>query len=161
MANNEKTIAELAEMMADKDLETARTGKRKLWQRIRNAGQPGKDQQRQAAVDELLKLSGKDQPAPVRREVIWMLSEIGGDECVDAVAAMLADADLREDARMVLQRLPGDKSLEALKAGMTAAPAESKPNIAESLRARGVEVADIPDEKLKPCRETKVTPVGR
>ncbi|MBI4578542.1 MAG: hypothetical protein HY718_02500 [Planctomycetes bacterium] len=46
-------------------------------------------------------------------------------------------------------------------AGLEAAPEEIKINIAETLRARGVDVPGLPDEKLKPCRQTKVTPVGR
>ena len=155
------TIGELAKKLSEKDPETARAGKRELWEMVRHVGRPGNNDQRRAVATELLKLADKSQPALVRRESIWMLSEIAGDECVDAVAAMLSDAGLREDARLVLERLPGDKSLAALKAALAAAPPEFKPAMAVSLRIRGVQVPDLPDEKLKPCRQTKVTPVGR
>jgi hypothetical protein len=155
------SIRKWAGMIADKDAETARTGKRQLWEAVRHVGRPGNEQEQQAVLQELLKLTGKDQPVAVRREVIWAISELGGNDAVDAIAVLLADIELREDARMVLQRIPGKKSLEALKTGLSAAPADFKPNVAESLRACGVQVPDVPDDKLKPCRETKVKPVGR
>ena len=60
---------------------------------------------------------------------------------------------------MVLQRIPGEKSLAALKAGLESAPADFKINIAESLRARGMEVPGLPSEKLRPVKATKVTRV--
>lgn len=154
-------INALARKLSDKDFETARAGKRELWEMVRHVGRPGNDDQRSKVAAELLKLADKSQPAVVRRESIWMLSEIAGDESVDAVAAMLTDAELREDARLVLERLPGNKSLAALKAGLAAAPDEFKPAMAVSLRIRGVEVPGLPDEKLKPSRQTKVTPAGR
>ncbi|MCL2330905.1 MAG: HEAT repeat domain-containing protein [Phycisphaerae bacterium] len=149
----ELTLADLAKAMTNPDAETARTGKRLFWQRVRH--------ENEAPVIDLLKLASHSEPPVVRREAIWALSELGGDESVDAAVAMLPNAELREDARMVLQRLPGEKSLDALKAALKKAPDDFKPNIAASLRARGVEVPGIPDDKLKPCRQTKVEPVGR
>ncbi|MBP7933707.1 MAG: hypothetical protein KA354_03570 [Phycisphaerae bacterium] len=153
-------IGELAKKLADKDFETARAGKRQLWEMVRRVGRPGNEEQCRAVAGALLRLTGKDQPVVVRRECIWMLSEIAGEECVDSVAAMLSEADLREDARMVLERLPGDKSLVALKAGLAAAPPEFQAAVAVSLRIRGVEVPGLPDEKLKPCRQTRVKAAG-
>lgn len=161
MAENTIDIAavkKLAGMIGSKDSETVRAGNRELWQMVRRVGRPGNDQQKKDFVDEVLKLIGKDQPTAVRREAVWMLSELAGDEVVDPVAALLADSNLGEDVRMVLQRLPGAKSLEALKAGLAAAPENFKVNIAESLRTRGVTVPGLPDQKLTPCRPTKVMP---
>lgn len=164
MANSQIDVASvktLAGMITHPDPETARSGKRELWRMARHVGRPGNDEQQQAMVRELLPLLAQDQPVAVRREAAWMVSELAGDEAVAPVAAMLNEPDLREDARMVLQRLPGNASLEALKAGLAAAPDDFKINIAESLRARGVEVPGLPDEKLKPTRQTSMTPVGR
>jgi len=39
------------------------------------------------------------------------VSELADDEAVPPVAAMLGDPQLQEDARMVLERLPGKESL--------------------------------------------------
>ncbi|MBI4580703.1 MAG: HEAT repeat domain-containing protein, partial [Planctomycetes bacterium] len=143
-----RSIGGLAKKLANADPETAQTGKRVLWQVVHTVGGPGNDRRKGRTVEELLKLLDKSQPTVVKREAIWALSELAGDEAVDPVAALLADEDLREDARMVLQRLPGDKSLAAHKAGLEAAPEEFYINIAESLRARGVDVHGLPDEKL-------------
>ena len=154
-------IKPLADVMTDKDFNVARAAKRAIWKIVRDAGRPGADGARKAAVAVLLGLCGDDRPVVVRREVIWMLSEIGGDESVDAIAKMLTNKELREDARCGLQRIPGGKSLAALKAGLAAAPADFKPNIAQALRKRGVDVPGIPCVKLKGTKPTKVKPVGR
>ncbi|UCD30270.1 MAG: HEAT repeat domain-containing protein [Planctomycetota bacterium] len=154
-------IKPMATFMRNVDLEVARAAKRALWNIVRYACRPGCESIAKAVVAELIALCGDDQPAAVRREVLWMLSEIGGDEVVDPIAALLTNQDLREDARMVLQRIPGNKSLAALKAGLTAAPQDFKLNIAQSLRQRGVKVPGLPCQKLVPTKETKVEPVGR
>jgi len=149
-------VKPLAAVMSDEDFEIARAAKRGLWQIVRYVGRPGADNERKAVVAELVPLLRDGQPVGVRREVMWMASEIGGDESVEPVAALLSNAELREDARMVLQRLPGEKSLAALRRGLEAVPQEFKFNIAESLRARGVKVAGFPSQKLAPTRKTNV-----
>jgi hypothetical protein len=154
-------VKPLAEVMANPKFSIARQAKNVLWQLVRHAGRPGADDDRKATVTELLSLSRDNQPTPIRREVIWMLSEIAGNEAVDPVAALLVNQELREDARMVLQRLPGEKSLAALQSALASAPDDFKPNIAVSLRQRGVNVPGVPDAKLVPSKATKVTPVGR
>jgi hypothetical protein len=97
----------------------------------------------------------KDGPS-ARRELLWMLSEIGGDESVEPIAALLADTELRDDARMALQRIPGDKSLAALEGGLAAAPNDFKINIAQSLRSRGVTVPGHSCQKMVPTKQTSV-----
>lgn len=154
-------VGPLAKLMTDPDQETARAAKRGLWQVVRHAGRPGGDSERKAVVIELSRTLSEDQPVAVRREMLWMISEIGGDESVAPVAALLAHAELREDVRMVLERIPGERSLAALQEGLQAAPADFKPHVAQSLRARGVDVPGLPDQKLVPTRSTAVKPVGR
>jgi len=154
-------LAPLAKVVAEGELEVSRAAKRAMWQIVRHAGRPGANAERQQVVAALLPLLGNDQPVEIRREVLWMVSELGTDESVEPVAALIGSADLREDARMVLQRIPGDKSLAALKAALAAAPADFKPNVACALRARGVEVPEVPCPKLVPTKQTSVKPVGR
>jgi hypothetical protein len=153
-------VKPLAGVMADADFEAARAAKRGLWRITRNVGRPDADAEKKAVVAELIPLLRDDRPANVKRELMWMVSELAGDEAVEPMAALLKDKDLREDARMVLQRLPGDKSLAALRAGLDTVPADFKPNIAESLRARGLEISGVPDQKLVPLRLTTVKPLG-
>jgi HEAT repeat protein len=152
-------VKPLAEVMTIKELELARAAKRGLWKIVRYVGRPGARNEKRAVVAELNGLLGDDQPVTVRREVLWMLSEIGRSRSVGPIAALLSNEELREDARMVLQRIPGRRSLDALKAGLKAAPKDFKMNIAQSLRQRGVRIRGLPCEKLVPTKKTNVKPV--
>jgi HEAT repeat protein len=144
-------VQPLAAVTADPDFEIARAAKRALWQIVRHAGRPGADTEARAVVAELLPLLTQGD-SNLRREYVWMLSEIGGDESVGPLSALLAGKELREDARAALQRIPGRKSLDALKAALKTAPEDYRPAIAVSLRARGEKVTGYPSRKLVPTR---------
>lgn len=154
-------VKPLAVTMTHGNLEVARAAKHALWSLVRHVGRPGADRERRAAVGELGGLLTDGQSLPVRRDALWMLSEICGDESVGAVAALLNNDELREDARMVLERIPGEKSLSALKAGLASASADFKPNIAQSVRARGEHVHGLACQKLVPTHKTEVKSAGR
>lgn len=144
-------VKPLANVMSDPDMEVARAAKRALWKIVRYAGRPGGDQERQSVAGELLGLL-RGQPTPVRREALWMLSEIGAADSVALIAALLADRELREDARAALERIPGNESLAALQAGLASVGDEFKPAMAQSLRVRGVKLDGYPSQKLVPTR---------
>jgi HEAT repeat protein len=144
-----KPLAEVA--LSDPDFEVARAAKRALWRIVRYAGRPGAKAERRAVVAELIPVTVQG-AANVRREFLWMLSEIGGDETVEIVAALLSDPALREDARAALQRIPGRKSLAALKSALETAPEDYRPAIAVSLRVRGANVKGYPSQKLVPAQ---------
>jgi hypothetical protein len=98
-------------------------------------------------------LLGSDQPELVRREALWMVSEICETRpAAQPVAALLENPELKEDARLVLERLPGKAAVEALKAGFVSADEEFKFALAESLRKRGVDVEGYPSRKQLPAR---------
>jgi hypothetical protein len=86
-----------------------------------------------------------------------MLSEISGDDAVAPIATLLADPEVREDARCALMRLPARKSTAALKSAFATAPEEFKYALAESLRQRGEAVKGYPSQKRVPSRATTVT----
>jgi HEAT repeat protein len=144
-------VRPLASVMVDSDMEVARAAKRGLWKIVRYAGRPGADSERKAVVKELAPLL-QGQPAVVRREVVWMLSEIAGKDDVPAIAALLSDSEVREDARAALIRIPGDQAVAALKSALKTVPEDFKPAIAQSLRVRGVKIAEYPNQKLVPTR---------
>jgi len=152
-------VKPLAKVMTDKDFEIARAAKRGLWKVVRHVGRPGAGNERRAVLGELVELLDDEQPVPVRREVLWMLSEIGTRRSIKPIAALLSNRELREDARMVLQRIPSKSALAALKAGLEDAPEDFKLNIAQSLRQRGVEVSGLPCVKLVPTKRTNVKPL--
>jgi HEAT repeat protein len=153
-------VQPLAKVAEEGEMEVSRAAKRAMWQIVRHVGRPGGGSEKHAVVSEFLVLLSGTQSVPVRREVVRMLSEIGGNESVSAVSFLLSDVDLREDARMALERIPGDQSLNALKSALNSAPEDFKPNVAQSLRARGVEVQGIPCKKLVPTKQTNVKPLG-
>ena len=152
-------VKPLAEVMTDKDFEIARAAKRGLWKIVRHVGRPKSGNKKGMVVNKLIELLGDETPASVRREVLWMLSEIGSRRAVEPIAALLSNKDLREDARMVLQRIPTRSALEALRAGFKAAPEDFKLNIAQSLRQRGAKVRGYPCVKLVPTKKTNVKPL--
>ena len=148
-------VKPLVALMADSDYEIARSAKRALWKVVRHAGRPAQSAKAKAVVAELLLLLGSS-AVPVQREILWMLSELSGDEAVPPIAALLGNVDVREDARCALQRIPGPKSLEALKAALGTVPEEFKYALADSLRARGETVSGYPTKKLTPTKQTSV-----
>ena len=145
-------VQPLAMVMTDDDLEVARAAKRAMWQIVRHTGRPGAVNAKKAVVAKLCGLLGADQPVSVRREVVWMLSEIGGMASIRPLAELLSNKHLREDARCALERIPIKRAVQALKAGMEVAPEDFKPNLAQSLRKRGVKVEGYPCVKLVPAK---------
>ena len=152
-------VKPLAGVMTDQDLEITRAAKRALWKIVHHAGRPGAQDEKRAVASELIELLGEDREVSVRREILWMLSEIGGRRAVRPMARLLAHEDLCEDARMVLERIPGRRSLTALRTAFEAAPEDFKSNIAQSLRRRGDTVSGYSCAKLVPCRKTEVKPL--
>lgn len=143
----------LAKLVAEGQLEVGRAAQRAMWKIVRHTGRPGAPAaEKSQVVQQLNELLAEAQPVAVRRESLWMLSEIAGDESVDRVATLLGNQELREDARMVLDRIPGDKSLAALQAALEQAGDDFKFAVAESLRRRGVPTPGIPSQKLVPTR---------
>ena len=150
-------VKPLAALMGDGNFELARKGKRALYLVVRHAGRPGAGEECQAVERELILVLGSG-PSRIRREVVWMLSEIGSAGAVEAMAALLADQELREDARCALTRLPVPGAVAALKAAFATAPEDFKYALAESLRQRGETVEGYPSRKLVPTKQTSVTP---
>lgn len=149
-------VGPLAKVMTVDDMEVARAAKRALWQIVRYAGRPGADEEKEGVAEELAALLGGKTPIAVRREVLWMLSEIGERQAIEPIAELLGHRELREDARMVLERIPVKASLAALRGGFKASPEDFKGNIAQSLRKRGKKVRGYECVKLVPTKETSV-----
>ncbi len=154
-------VLPLAKIAAAGELEVARAANRAIQNIVHFAGRPGAEDEAKAVAAELLKLLGDAQPLQLRRDVLWMTWQIADEEAVEPVASLLANADLRQDARMALERLPGDKATDALKAALATASDADKPALAHSLRVRGVETPGVPDVKLVPTRETSAQPTRR
>jgi HEAT repeat protein len=150
-------VKPLAALMANGDFELARKAKRALYRVVRHVGHPAAVQERKAVERQLI-LALSSGTAPVRREVVWMLSEIGTTRAVGPMAALLGDEDLREDARCALTRHPAPSAATALNSAFAAASGDFKYALAESLRQRGEVVEGHPSRKLVPTARTNVAP---
>jgi HEAT repeat protein len=148
-------VGALAVLMADGDFELARKGKRALYKVVRHVSAPAAGSERRAVEKELIVVL-ETSPTPVRRDLIWMLSEIGSDRSVKPLAALLVDRELREDARCALIRIPAPSAVTALKAAFIAGSGDFKYALADSLRQRGQKVDGYPSRKLMPTAQTSV-----
>jgi hypothetical protein len=147
----------------DSDLEVARAAKRALWQIVHDFGRIDAEDQRKAILEELQALLTDDWPDAFRRDVLWMLSEIGDDSSVEPIAAVLKSRELLDDARCALQRIPGQASLKALNDALESVPKGYKNNIALALRIRGVDpgLEKYPNENLIPTKQVDTKPAGK
>jgi HEAT repeat protein len=148
------SIKPMAELMKEPDLEVVGAGQRCLWKIVHTAGRPGAENEKKAVVAELLPLLKNE--GKIRHEVLWMLSELGGDESVAQIGKFLSDKDVREDARAVLQRISRESAVAALKAGLESASQDFKPAIAQALRAKGVKAQGYPSSNLIPSKQTSL-----
>jgi HEAT repeat protein len=147
----------------DVGMEAARAAKRALWRIVRYVGRTDGEKDRRAAIPELLALLADAWPDALRREILWMLSEIADNSCVAPIGALLTNAELQEDARCALQRISGEGSVTALKEALGKVADDFKPAVAQSLRARGIEVdpKKYPIQKLIPAKQTGIKPGGQ
>jgi HEAT repeat protein len=147
-------VKPLAKLYTADDVEVRRAAKRGLEKIVRTVGAPGVRAVKASVIPEFLALLGAKQPVALRRDILWLLSEIGTGESVDPIAALLKHDVLREDARMALERIPGDRSLAVLRTALESVPKDFRINIAQSLRARGVVVdpQTYSCQKLVPTR---------
>jgi HEAT repeat protein len=151
-----EVLAPLAALVTHQPLEVTRAAKRAMWKIVHAAGAPGAANRKETSAQLVVIVTG-DYPDEVRREVMWMISEISDSEAVEPVAAFLQREPLREDARLVLQRIPGRQAVSALQAAFEKAPESFKFALAESLRDRGVDVEGYPSQKLVPKKATHVS----
>jgi HEAT repeat protein len=148
-------VKPLAALMAEPDFELARKGKRALHLVVRHAGNPASGRERKEVERELIVVLSSS-PSAVRREVVWMLSEIGSSRAIRPMAALLTEQELRDDARCALTRHPAPGAVAALKSAFAQASGDFKNALAESLRQRGVAVEGYPSRKLVPTGQTSV-----
>ncbi len=148
-------VEPLGRLLDAPDFELARRTKRALYHIVRHAGRPGAEKERAAVEGKLISLL-EGPSANIRRQALWMLSEIGGNKSIKAMSALLMDPEAREDARCALMRLPGRKVTAAFKTAFAQAPEEFKYALAESLRLRGERIDGYPSRKKIPTANTTV-----
>lgn len=91
---------------------------------------------RAAVVEGLLGLTGAAYALPVRIHALRLLSHIAGEKAVPAIAKLIENPELAEEAVYCLERIPGQASIEALMAAYPGAPDAFKPRILAALGHR-------------------------
>ncbi len=129
-------IVPLADVMAGPDPAAAKAAGVAMGRIVHASGRPGAGDGASQAADELVRLIGPGRPRNVRSEALRYLGFIGGAAQADAIAARIADTDIREDARMALQRIPGQAAERALLKAKREGPLDYGAAIDMSLRDR-------------------------
>ena len=94
---------------------------------------------------EIVAMLGSSATIEAKQAACWQLSIIGSAGEVPALAKLLTDKDLGYQARLALERIPGDEPLAALRAALATTTGEARVNVINSLAARrdAKAVADI------------------
>ena len=123
------------------DQAIAHAARQALRRMVHHAARPGQPpNSRQYITYQLGRLLRICRANEVRRETLNLLGIVGTDDAADHIATMLSNVDLRDDARMALERLPGPAATNALiKALSTRGDFELR--IIEALGQRGDKLA--------------------
>ncbi len=132
-------VAPLAKLFVDPRQDVAVAARSAIETIVHHAGRPGGEKERPAMCAELEKLCAVEQPAEARREAVHLLGFIAGGGSVPAIAKLLDDADphVKENARLALERIPGEAAAAALAEALKRAGDERKPDLIYSLSKKG------------------------
>lgn len=134
--NSPLSVTELLRVYGGSDPAAAKAAGNSLRRRVHEAARPGARGEAQAVSRELAIFIGPDQPRHVRADALRYLGFVGGRSEVGAIAAQLTDLDVREDARLALERLPDRQAERALRDSLKTVPADYRPAVEQSLRHR-------------------------
>jgi HEAT repeat protein len=153
-------VRPLGEIAAGDNFEIARAANRAIQNIVYFAGRPGAEAEAAAVAAELLGLLDESNPTQLRKDALWMIWQIAGEQATTRVAACLRDPEIAEDARMALERLPGQGATAALQAAFEIASEEDRPALAYSLGMRGITVEGAADLRLKGVKQSTYVPEG-
>ena len=129
-------IGPLLDVMGGENRTTDLAARIAVERMVHHAAAPKSSMDRAAISQALAQQASSDRPAIVRTFAIRMLSFIGGDAEVPALANLLTDPQVGEISRFALVRIPGHASLAALKAALPGAKGEMRIGLINALGAR-------------------------
>lgn len=164
----EPTIQQLAEDLASHDQVKVYRATQALTRITDKAGAPGNDEERKKVAAELVAIIEKttakkvDRGSPTeesllkdsaRRELLRQLGMVSGEADVAAIAKLFSSEDLREPARLALERDPSPAATKALiDAALNGIAPDFRVGAVNALAERsGAEVVDT----LKKCAEAE------
>ncbi|MBI3910288.1 MAG: hypothetical protein HY320_05065 [Armatimonadetes bacterium] len=129
-------VVPLADLMASADKGVVKAAQGALQGIVHYAARPGAREEARSVSAELLKVAASSRPTRVRAEALHWLGFVGDQRAVLGIALLLGDAEVRDEARMALERMPGRAPRRALQQALETAPADFKPNLQQSLSNR-------------------------
>lgn len=106
-AKGAKAILPLTELAGSTDKGVAIAAIGAIEKIVHYAGRPGYRAQAKAVTSELLKAAASSKQKKVRADLIDLAGYIADPSSASALVKMLSDKDVREEARMALERIPG------------------------------------------------------
>jgi len=102
------------------------------------AARPGTGNAAEAVSKELLKVADSPRPRMVRTNLLRLVGFIADSRSIPGLVQLLSDPEIREDARLALEKIPGNAATEAFKKAVKTVPADFQPNIRQSLSNRAM-----------------------
>ncbi|HZO88360.1 MAG TPA: hypothetical protein VFB38_08470 [Chthonomonadaceae bacterium] len=133
-----EAVVPLGELAASPDKGVAKAASGAMETIAHHAARPGAGAEAHAVSVELLKVAQTPHPRMVRADALYLLGFTGDGRIVPGLARLLSDRELREDARMALERIPGSASLSALRQAARTASPDFRPNLEQSLHNRSL-----------------------
>lgn len=147
-------VAPLADLMISPGKGVAKAAQEALKVVVHYAGRPGARAEARAVAAELLKVAASSRPYRVRAEALNGLGFIGDWRVVMGLARLLEDQEVREEARLALERIPGPAAWRALREALQTAPADFQPHLEQSLYNRDLKpenVGTLPGPSRQPA----------
>ncbi|MGQ9524095.1 MAG: HEAT repeat domain-containing protein [Armatimonadota bacterium] len=138
-----RVVVPLGELTASPDPGIAKAAREALKVVAHYAARPGAEAERKAVSQALCRLLDKQYPVRTRAEAAYLLGLVGKAEAIAPLAACLSDPDVREDARMALERIPGKASEKALTQAMAKADPQFKKALQQSIRHRATSMKSV------------------
>ncbi|WP_448531427.1 HEAT repeat domain-containing protein [Pseudothermotoga sp.] len=129
-------IIPLGETLGGEDPAAAKAAQYALEAAVHHASRPGAPAEVEAATNALLTLTDRKYPWKVRSTALHLLGLVGGRTAVPTLERLLADTEVREDARMALERIPHRAAEAALRRAAATAPADFRAALQQSLRQK-------------------------
>ena len=131
-------VVPVGDLLGSADRGTAKAAKGALEAIAYYSTRPGAGKEAEAVSRELLILAGPGRPITVRAEAIHLLGFTAGPRAVPGLARLLSDPDVRDEARLALEQIPGRASFDALRRAVYSAAPEFQPALQQSIQSRGM-----------------------
>ena len=133
-----EAVVPLGNLMAVPDRGVVKAAKGALEAIAYYSTRPGAAPEAAAVSRQLLTIAESQLPRAARAEAIHLLGFTADRRSVPALARLLNDPEMRDEARMALEQIPGGASLNALKRAVRSAPLEFQPALQQSIHNRAL-----------------------